>query len=120
MLNRPDSDTVSTAAGRDERATIPGPGPAGMDLATLAELMPGEPAEIHDFASGSGVAERVRLLELGFLPGGPVAIVRRAPFGCPLEVDVAGTRFSMRRETARSVLVRRSRLAGAAPAERIG
>ncbi len=49
---------------------------------------------------------RVRLLELGFCPETRVRVVRRAPFGCPLEVEVGGSHFSLRAETARSVRVR--------------
>jgi Fe2+ transport system protein FeoA len=49
--------------------------------------------------------ERVRLLELGLVPGAPVRLVRRAPFGCPVEVDIAGARFSFRRRMLDSILV---------------
>ena len=48
---------------------------------------------------------RRRLLELGLLPGARVRVVRRAPLGCPLEFDVGGARYAVRRETAAAVLV---------------
>ena len=49
---------------------------------------------------------RVRLMELGFCPDTRVRVVRRAPFGCPLEVEVGGSRFSVRADVARGVRVR--------------
>lgn len=49
---------------------------------------------------------RVRLMELGFCPETVVRVVRRAPFGCPLEVEVAGARFSVREDVARAVRLR--------------
>jgi Fe2+ transport system protein FeoA len=68
---------------------------------TLADLQPGESAEVAGIGGGDDV--RVRLMELGFLPGGRVRLVRRAPLGCPLEVDLDGVRWSLRLETARGV-----------------
>ena len=48
---------------------------------------------------------RTRLLELGFLPGAEVRLVRAAPLGCPVEVDVGGARFSLRIRILESILV---------------
>jgi Fe2+ transport system protein FeoA len=48
---------------------------------------------------------RTRLLELGFLPGAEVRVVRAAPLGCPVEVDVGGARFSLRSRILESILV---------------
>lgn len=48
-----------------------------------------------------------RLLELGFVAGTPVRIVRRAPLGDPLELDVAGFRLSLRAEAAVHIVVGR-------------
>lgn len=48
---------------------------------------------------------RRRLLELGFLPGVDVRIVGVAPMGDPLEIEVRGCRFSIRREEAGAVQV---------------
>jgi Fe2+ transport system protein FeoA len=48
---------------------------------------------------------RTRLMELGFCPGTRLRVVRRAPLGCPLEVEVGGTRFSIRCDLARAVLI---------------
>lgn len=69
----------------------------------LAELPPGRNARV--LALDAVRELRPMLMELGVYPGVVVRVVRRAPFGCPLEVDVGGSRFSLRRETAVHVLV---------------
>ncbi len=43
---------------------------------------------------------RRRLFELGFLPGTPVRLLAAAPLGDPLDVEVRGCRFSLRRAEA--------------------
>ncbi len=38
-----------------------------------------------------------RLVALGFWPGASVEVIRRAPFGDPIQVQVAGYRLALRR-----------------------
>jgi len=72
---------------------------------TLADLSENE----------EGLVERIdlpvdfahRLMELGFLPGHPVAAARSAPSGDPRVFRVDGTEIALRRETARHILLRR-------------
>ncbi len=45
----------------------------------------------------------VRLLEMGFVPGVEVALVKRAPLGDPLELRLRGFHVSLRRAEARAV-----------------
>lgn len=72
---------------------------------TLAELAIGEKATILD-VSGQR-AYRRRLLELGLLPGTLVQVLRRAPFGDPLELSVRGTHLSIRTREAAHISVDR-------------
>jgi ferrous iron transport protein A len=72
-------------------------------LKTLAQIPFGDPVMIRSLLHEEDV--RTRLLELGLLPGAEVRLVRRAPLGCPVEVDVSGARFSLRRELLDSILV---------------
>ena len=44
-----------------------------------------------------------RLVELGFTPGAPVQLLRRAPFGGPLQVQVRDFVLSLRRADARAI-----------------
>jgi Fe2+ transport system protein FeoA len=47
-----------------------------------------------------------RLADMGFAPGLPLSVVRRAPLGDPMEVDLAGARVCIRTSEAAVVLVR--------------
>lgn len=47
-----------------------------------------------------------RLQDIGFVPGEPVTVVARAPWGAdPILVQVAGTRFALRRNEAMRIVV---------------
>lgn len=48
---------------------------------------------------------RLRLADMGFTPGAPVLVVRCAPLGDPLEVEVRGYRVCLRRAEAAGILV---------------
>jgi Fe2+ transport system protein FeoA len=71
---------------------------------TLAHLPHRTPATID--AVGGERAFRRRLLELGFLPGVEVQVLGAAPMGDPLDIEVRGCRFSIRRAEAQAVAVR--------------
>ncbi|MFM2092788.1 MAG: hypothetical protein RLZZ127_3277, partial [Planctomycetota bacterium] len=70
---------------------------------TLADLEPGADATITTVLGADAV--RRRLLELGLMPGSGIRLERRAPFGEPLIVRVAGGRISLRRVEAERVQV---------------
>ncbi|MCY1010268.1 FeoA family protein [Nannocystis pusilla] len=42
----------------------------------------------------------LRLLEMGFTPGTVVVLIKRAPFGDPLELQVRGCHVSLRKAEA--------------------
>ena len=69
----------------------------------VTQLGPGQAGTVSniegDFASSR------RLFELGLVAGTPVQFIRRAPLGDPIELDIAGSRFSLRREVARLIAV---------------
>jgi Fe2+ transport system protein FeoA len=48
----------------------------------------------------------LRLLEMGFLPDVEVSVIRRAPLGDPLEVEVLGYRLVLRLSEARLIHLR--------------
>jgi Fe2+ transport system protein FeoA len=54
---------------------------------------------------GGERAFRRRLLELGFLPGVEVRLLGSAPMGDPLDIEVRGCRFSIRKAEADAILV---------------
>ena len=63
----------------------------------------GVQARITGIDSRDAVARR--LMEMGVLPGALVRVIKAAPFGCPLEVEVRGYRLAMRRAEAAHVSV---------------
>lgn len=65
----------------------------------LSELPVGAKGVIA--AVGGARSTRRRLMELGLVPGTAVAVMNVAPLGDPLELQVRGSRLSIRRvETA--------------------
>ncbi|MCA9696803.1 MAG: ferrous iron transport protein A [Myxococcales bacterium] len=47
----------------------------------------------------------VRLLEMGFVPGVEVALIKRAPLGDPLELRLRGYHVSLRKAEARLISI---------------
>jgi ferrous iron transport protein A len=64
----------------------------------LGDLEPGDRAVVRKV---SGEPELLRrLMELGFVPGTTITLVRRAPMGDPIELRLRGTHFSIRNSEA--------------------
>jgi ferrous iron transport protein A len=68
---------------------------------TLDVMQPGQSARIQSVSGDS--ATRRRLLEMGLCRGTLVHLVRRAPFGDPIELRVRGYLLSLRTEQARLI-----------------
>jgi Fe2+ transport system protein FeoA len=68
---------------------------------TLDRLDLGQRAEVRAVTGHGSMS--VRLLEMGFVPGVEVALVKRAPLGDPLELRLRGYHVSLRRAEARRV-----------------
>lgn len=75
-----------------------------MNDCTLDRLRPGESAHVVGLDPAHPL--RRRLLELGFVRGAPVTVVRRAPLGDPLEVRVNGTDLALRAADLQGIRVR--------------
>jgi ferrous iron transport protein A len=69
----------------------------------LSELTPGSAAVLRELPPGG--AAFVRLREMGLLPGTRVKLVRRAPLGDPIEIEVRGYHLSLRRDEAEHIVV---------------
>ena len=69
----------------------------------LGELPVGSRARALE-VQGGGKHQR-RMLDMGFVPGAEVAVVRKAPLGDPIEYRIKGTAVALRREDADTVLV---------------
>lgn len=67
-------------------------------------LEPGSKAQVIE-VRGSGPIRR-RILDMGLVPGTSVEVLRKAPFGDPIEYRVRGYGLSMRKTEAGLVYVK--------------
>jgi Fe2+ transport system protein FeoA len=72
-------------------------------MRSLDRIVPGSRAVVHGIDAEDSFTRS--LLELGLVPGTEIEVVRRAPFGDPIELVVRGCHFSIRRQEARRILV---------------
>ena len=73
------------------------------DQKSLGQLTVGESAILGEMALPE--AASVRLQEMGLLPGASIRLIRRAPLGCPMEFEVAGSRLAIRISDASNIFV---------------
>lgn len=69
----------------------------------LSEMAVGARGVVRGFTEGSRASLRLR--EMGVLPGTEVRIVRLAPLGDPIEIEVRGFHLSLRKTEAAEILV---------------
>lgn len=70
---------------------------------TIAELKIGQSARVTDIG-GEGTL-RAHLLDMGLIPGVEVRLVKRAPLGDPLEIEVRGYALSLRLAEAQKIMI---------------
>ena len=73
---------------------------------TLDELKPGEEGKIT--AVGGEGALRCRLLDMGIIPKTAVKLVKIAPMGDPLQIQIRGYELTIRKEDCKKIEVSRS------------
>jgi ferrous iron transport protein A len=74
-------------------------------VSPLSALPSGEQAQVHRVGLPGALGDR--LVELGLTSGALVRVLRRAPFGGPLQVQVRDYVLSLRRQEAADILVQR-------------
>jgi Fe2+ transport system protein FeoA len=67
---------------------------------TLDQLPTGRSAVVKKVQKPSPTT--LRLMELGLVPGRSVQVLKRAPFGGPMQLSLVGTRVSLRAHDARA------------------
>ena len=72
-------------------------------MPTLDEIAPGGSVTVTAFDAEGPVAQR--LMEMGFVEGATVEVVRLAPLGDPIEVRLSGYLVSLRKHEARTIAV---------------
>ena len=70
---------------------------------TLAETPRGRHVTVREISGER--AFRRRLLEMGLVPGASVRIITVAPLGDPLQIEVRGGQWSLRRAEAAQIAV---------------
>ncbi len=69
-------------------------------MVNMADLIPGDHVRLVDFGQTDALYRR-KLLSLGVTRGVEIQVVRVAPLGCPVQVDVRGTSLTLRLDEAR-------------------
>ena len=72
----------------------------------ITELRRGDRVRLVGFGATDAQYRR-RLLSLGVTQGVEFSVVRIAPLGCPLHIDVRGTSLTLRMEEAGDLLLER-------------
>lgn len=73
-------------------------------LKALSELAVGKTAVVESLELPDAMQHH--LMHMGFVPEARVIVVRRAPAGDPTVYSIDGFEIALRRDTARSILVR--------------
>lgn len=68
----------------------------------LSDLSKGDTAVIDSFTNE---LTKLKLMEMGCLPGEKIKVSRHAPLGCPVAIKVANYTLSLRMEEAETIIV---------------
>ncbi len=72
----------------------------------LKQMKPGESGEVTGYEQGSG-AYRTRLLAMGLTKSTRFTVKSVAPMGDPVEIEIRGSRLTLRKGEADALIVRR-------------
>jgi len=72
----------------------------------ITELISGDRVRLIDFGM-TDLRYRRRLLSLGITCGVEFSVVRVAPLGCPVQIEVRGTALTLRKEEASQLILER-------------
>lgn len=70
---------------------------------TLKDLKPGEQGTV--VSVGSKGAVRRRIMDMGVTPGTVIKVIKVAPLGDPVEVNIRGYELSLRKDEAQQIIV---------------
>ena len=68
-------------------------------MAIISSLEPGQTAKITGYTQGDS-GYRQQLLDQGLTPGSHLTLVRRAPLGDPIQIEIRGNLISLRQAEA--------------------
>ncbi|ARB92386.1 FeoA family protein [Legionella longbeachae] len=73
-------------------------------MVNITELVQGDKVRLTSFGS-TDMQYRRRLLSLGVTCGTEFSVVRLAPLGCPIQIEVRGTALTLRKEEANQLVL---------------
>ena len=71
---------------------------------TLRELKPGEEGVVASLGT-KGPMKR-RIMDMGVTPGVSIKVIKVAPLGDPIEVNIRGYELSLRKEEANQIILK--------------
>lgn len=70
---------------------------------TLKDLRPGEKGKVSNLGEKGPI--RKRLMDMGITPGVVIEVVKVAPLGDPIEVNLRGYELSLRKDEAKNIVL---------------
>ncbi len=70
---------------------------------TLKELKPGQQGKVTSVGTSGNMKRRI--MDMGVTPGVTVKVIKVAPLGDPIEVNVRGYELSLRKDEAAQIMV---------------
>lgn len=70
---------------------------------TLRELIPGESGTV--ISIGEKGPMRRRLMDMGVTPGTSIKVIKVAPLGDPIEINIRGYELSLRKDEAQNIVI---------------
>ena len=70
---------------------------------TLKDLKPGEKGKVVSIGEKGPV--RRRIMDMGVTPGAEIKVIKVAPLGDPIEVNIRGYELSLRKDDAAQIKV---------------
>ena len=74
---------------------------------TLEQIAPGETAILLELRTNFP-GYRQSLYAMGLLPGTPISVIRLAPLGDPMQIEVRGSQLTIRKSDAKDLVVKRN------------
>lgn len=68
---------------------------------TLKDLKPGQQGIVEGIAATGSMKRRI--MDMGITPGVEIRVIKAAPLGDPIEVNVRGYELSLRKEEAKQI-----------------
>lgn len=71
---------------------------------TLKDLKPGQSGVVESIGQKGPV--RRRLMDMGVTPGVKVEVIKVAPLGDPIEINIRGYELSLRKDEAQNIVLK--------------